>query len=111
MNSVTLGSSDSEEMARSVGVSVDEELRILILEDVATDAELAERELASAGLTFDAKRVATRVFTIIIRSSTKFLIRPTGVKASTLCIKIVMFPAHVCSTNFITLLPNYSQLF
>ncbi len=60
MNCATLSYSDTEEMARFVEVSVDEELRILILEDVATDGELVERELASAGLTFDAKRVATR---------------------------------------------------
>jgi len=36
------------------------ELSILILEDVATDAELMEFELAEAGLNFAAKRVATK---------------------------------------------------
>lgn len=35
-------------------------LRILILEDVATDAELMERELRRAGMEFVAKRVARR---------------------------------------------------
>ncbi len=59
MNDVSSGRSGGEEAPRSGGVVADE-LRILILEDVATDAELVEHELASAGLTFDAKRVATR---------------------------------------------------
>ncbi len=36
------------------------ELRILLLEDVATDAELTERELRSAEISFRATRVATR---------------------------------------------------
>jgi len=36
------------------------ELSILILEDVATDAELMELELTEAGLNFAAKRVATK---------------------------------------------------
>ncbi len=35
-----------------------EKLRILILEDVPNDAELAERELHGAGLTLDSRRVA-----------------------------------------------------
>lgn len=35
-------------------------LRILILEDVASDAELEERALRKAGLNFEARRVATR---------------------------------------------------
>jgi PAS domain S-box-containing protein len=39
---------------------MDKELRILILEDVATDAELMEDELRQASLTFVSKRVATR---------------------------------------------------
>jgi CheY-like chemotaxis protein len=38
----------------------DKEFRILILEDVATDAELIERELRKGGITFVAKRVETR---------------------------------------------------
>jgi CheY-like chemotaxis protein len=37
------------------------ELRILILEDVPSDAELMEHELTESGLTFMSKRVATRV--------------------------------------------------
>lgn len=36
------------------------ELRVLMLEDTATDAELAERELRKAGITFTALRVETR---------------------------------------------------
>lgn len=36
------------------------ELRVLILEDTPTDAELMERELHKAGLVFTAKRVETR---------------------------------------------------
>ncbi len=40
--------------------SEDSGLRILILEDVATDAELMERELRDSGLTFSSKRVKTR---------------------------------------------------
>lgn len=39
---------------------MDKELHILILEDVATDAELMEDELRQAGLKFVAKRVASR---------------------------------------------------
>ena len=35
-------------------------LRILILEDVPTDAELMIEELAESGMTFDSKRVATK---------------------------------------------------
>ena len=35
-------------------------LRILILEDVPTDAELMIEELADAGMTFVSKRVATK---------------------------------------------------
>ena len=38
----------------------DKELRILILEDTPTDAELAERELRKAGIDFIAKRVEKR---------------------------------------------------
>jgi len=37
-----------------------QELRILILEDVATDAELMERELRKAEIVFSAKRVVTK---------------------------------------------------
>ena len=37
-----------------------EKLRILILEDVPTDAELARRELRDAGISFVSKRVETR---------------------------------------------------
>jgi len=37
-----------------------EELRILILEDVPTDAELMERELRKGGIKFSSKRVETR---------------------------------------------------
>jgi DNA-binding NtrC family response regulator len=39
---------------------MDKELRILMLEDVADDAELTERELRKGGLAFSAKRVETR---------------------------------------------------
>ena len=39
---------------------MDKELRILMLEDVAADAELTERELRKWGLAFSAKRVETR---------------------------------------------------
>jgi len=38
----------------------DDPLHILMLEDVATDAELIERELEREGLDFDARRVTTR---------------------------------------------------
>src|SRR5512141_2519028 len=38
----------------------EKELRILILEDVPTDAELEENELRDAGLTFSLLRVDTR---------------------------------------------------
>jgi signal transduction histidine kinase len=38
----------------------DNELRILILEDVATDAELMERELRDSGIAFSSKRVKTK---------------------------------------------------
>jgi len=38
---------------------MDEKLRILLLEDVASDAELAERELRKAKLTFSLERVET----------------------------------------------------
>ncbi|MFZ1982740.1 MAG: response regulator, partial [Smithella sp.] len=37
-----------------------DKLHILILEDMAADAELVEDELTQAGLKFDAKRVAGR---------------------------------------------------
>ena len=39
---------------------MDKKLRILILEDVPSDAELVERELRGAGLAFDSRRVDTR---------------------------------------------------
>lgn len=39
---------------------MEKELRILILEDVPTDAELMERELRRANLTFSSKRVDTK---------------------------------------------------
>jgi PAS domain S-box-containing protein len=39
---------------------MDKELRILILEDVPTDAELAERELNRVGIRFSSKRVETK---------------------------------------------------
>jgi PAS domain S-box-containing protein len=39
---------------------MDKELRILILEDVPTDAELVERELRNAKIEFSSKRVETR---------------------------------------------------
>lgn len=39
---------------------MERELRILILEDVAADAELVERELRKGGILFSAKRVETR---------------------------------------------------
>lgn len=39
---------------------MEDELKILILEDVPTDAELMERELCKSGVTFSAKRVDTR---------------------------------------------------
>jgi PAS domain S-box-containing protein len=38
----------------------DDPLRILMLEDVATDAELVERELEQEGFDFEARRVTTR---------------------------------------------------
>ncbi len=38
----------------------DRELRVLMLEDTPTDAELAERELRKAGIAFTARRVDTR---------------------------------------------------
>src|SRR5579862_8018795 len=38
-------------------VELDKELRVLILEDMATDAELIERALRKAGLRFRARRV------------------------------------------------------
>jgi len=37
-----------------------EKLKVLILEDVPTDAELMIEELAESGMTFDSKRVATK---------------------------------------------------
>lgn len=43
------------------------ELRVLMLEDTATDAELAERELRKAGIAFTARRVETRAaFTLAL---------------------------------------------
>jgi len=39
---------------------MEQEIRILILEDVPTDAELAKYELPDAGLTFTSRCVATR---------------------------------------------------
>ena len=36
------------------------ELKILILEDVPSDAELMEEELTDSGMTFTSKRVATK---------------------------------------------------
>jgi len=39
---------------------MDKELRVLILEDVATDAELMERELRKAGIAFSSMRVETK---------------------------------------------------
>ena len=39
---------------------MDKRLHILILEDVATDAELVERELRKAHIKFSAKRVETK---------------------------------------------------
>lgn len=39
---------------------MDKELRVLILEDVATDAELMERELRKAGIAFSSRRVETK---------------------------------------------------
>ncbi len=39
---------------------MDKEIRILMLEDVATDAELAERELRTANIPYSIKRVETR---------------------------------------------------
>jgi PAS domain S-box-containing protein len=42
------------------GESMDKKLRILILEDVPTDAELMERELRKGGIKFSSKRVDTR---------------------------------------------------
>ncbi|MFB6230200.1 MAG: sigma 54-interacting transcriptional regulator [Salinibacter sp.] len=41
-------------------MSTDDLLHILMLEDVATDAELVQRELERDGLTFEARRVTTR---------------------------------------------------
>ena len=38
---------------------IERELRILILEDAATDAELMERELRKAKISFISKRVET----------------------------------------------------
>lgn len=46
------------------------ELRVLMLEDTATDAELAERELRKAGIAFTALRVETR--TAFIRALDEF---------------------------------------
>ena len=43
-----------------VNPSESSELRILILEDVASDAELMERELRDSGMTFSSKRVKTK---------------------------------------------------
>ncbi len=39
---------------------MDKEIRVLILEDVSTDAELAERELSKANIKFSSKRVKAR---------------------------------------------------
>lgn len=39
---------------------MDKGLRVLILEDVATDAELMERELRKAGIAFSSRRVVTK---------------------------------------------------
>jgi len=39
---------------------MDRELRILMLEDVAADAEMAEHELRNGGITFQSKRVETK---------------------------------------------------
>src|SRR5438132_2715397 len=39
---------------------MEKELRILILEDVASHAELVERELRGAGMVFSARRVSTK---------------------------------------------------
>ena len=39
---------------------MDKELRVLIVEDIPTDAELVEYELRKAGITFESKRVDTR---------------------------------------------------
>jgi len=41
-------------------VATNRELRVLLLEDTPSDAELAERELRKAGIVFTSKRVETR---------------------------------------------------
>jgi CheY-like chemotaxis protein len=41
-------------------MAMDKELRILILEDQNTDAELMERELRKGGISFFSKRVETK---------------------------------------------------
>jgi CheY-like chemotaxis protein len=41
-------------------LTLDKNIRIIILEDLASDAELIEFELADAGIAFIAKRTATR---------------------------------------------------
>ncbi len=45
---------------RRVDLYTDRELRILMLEDVAADAELIERELRKGGVVFASKRVETK---------------------------------------------------
>src|SRR5436305_390852 len=45
---------------RLVPSLVKKDLRILVLEDVAADVVLLDRELQSAGLSFETKRVETR---------------------------------------------------
>ena len=44
----------------SIGADAEKELRIVILEDVPTDAELVQRMLRDAGVVFSAKPIATK---------------------------------------------------
>ena len=51
---------DQENICQTIEKEMVEELHILILEDVPTDAELVKRELEKANMSFSSKRVETR---------------------------------------------------
>lgn len=51
---------DQENICQRIEKEMVEELHILILEDVPTDAELVKRELEKANMSFSSKRVETR---------------------------------------------------
>jgi phosphoserine phosphatase RsbU/P len=51
---------DQEDICQTIEKEMVEELHILILEDVPTDAELVKRELEKANMSFSSKRVETR---------------------------------------------------